>query len=329
MPFEILTFESRALRNNFAGDPHVREVWVYLPPSYATSNRRFPVLYCLPAFGSTGAQIAVGNPWSPGMVHRFDTVIGAGAPEVIAVFPNCFTRFGGSQYLNSVALGSYEDYVCDELVPFVDTKLRTLASRDSRAVFGHSSGGYGALCLSMKRPEVFGAFACHSGDMGFAFCYVPDFANCADHLIRAGSIETWVERFDARAKKCGSDFDVVNVLAMAAAYSPNLELPHGLELPFDLGSGELSPQVWQRWQSHDPVNMAGGHADALRSMRLAFFDCGTRDELHLHLGLQLMHRRLNEIGVPHELETFDDGHRSLGYRHDIVIPKLASALCSN
>jgi enterochelin esterase family protein len=326
MPLELFTFDSRALAGNLPGDPTAREVWVYLPPDYSSSIERYPVLYALPAFGSTGLQLLSGNRWSPGLGHRLDRLIADGCPPVVAVFPDCFTRWGGSQYVSSPAIGNYEQYVCDELVAEVDRRYRTRAERDARGVFGRSSGGYGAVRLSMRRPDVFGAFACQSGDMGFALCYVPDFAPTIASLKAAGSLEAWVERFESREKK--RDFHAINILAMAAAYSPDTSQPFGVRFPFDQETGELIDEVWQRWRDHDPVNMleTAKYADALRSLKLAFFDCGSRDEYRLHLGLGLMRARLEALGIDHVIETFDDNHRSLAYRHDVAIPMLAAAL---
>lgn len=328
MSIRILQHQSRVLEGNLPRDPTAREVWVYLPPGYERSETRYPVLWCLPAYGATGAQLVVGNRWGPGFAQRLDRLIADGCPPLIAVFPDCFTRWGGSQYLDSPALGNYEAYVCDELVSFVDQQLRTIPEREARGLLGRSSGGYGSLRLAMRRPATFSAFACHSGDMGFALCYPPDFPATADAIAAAGSLEAWVERFESREKKRGSDFQVVATLGMAAAYSPDASAAFGFALPFDLATGELIPEIWQRWRANDPVNMIDqhAHAEALAQMRLAFFDCGTRDEYRLHLGLKLLAERLAAHGIPHELETFDDGHRSLSYRHDVSIPRLARAL---
>ncbi len=328
MPIRVLEHSSTVLKANLPGDPTTRRLWVYLPPGYEQSGLRYPVLWCLPAYGSTGAQLVAGNRWSPGLPARIDHLVANGCRPVIAVFPDCFTRWGGSQYLDSPATGDYERYLCDELVPFVDAELRTLVDRDARGILGRSSGGYGALRLCMRRPDLFGAFACHSGDMGFALCYTPDFPRCVDALARAGSIEAWVERFESTEKKRGEEFAVVSVLAMAAAYSPDTSLPHGIRLPFDLSTGELIPEIWELWRQNDPVQMIDRPEaiTALKSMRLAFFDCGTRDEHRLHLGLRLLQNRLDSHEIAYELETFDAGHRSIGYRHDVGVPKLARAL---
>jgi enterochelin esterase family protein len=243
---------------------------------------------------------------------------------VIVAFPDCFTRLGGSQYMNSAATGRYEDYLCDELVPFLDESLPTL--RDARGVFGKSSGGYGALRLGMRRPDLFSAVACHSGDMAFALTYLPGFARTAARVAKAGSIEAWLRQFEATEKKRSADFDAINTIAMASCYSPDPARPLGLALPFDLESGELLPDVWARWKQHDPVEMVRGHADALRRLKLLFLDCGSDDEYQLHLGMRLFAKRCRELGIPCEVEEFPDDHKSVSYRYDVSVPKLARVL---
>jgi len=328
MTIRVLEHESEALRGNALGDPAARELWVYLPPGYEESRLRYPVLWCLTGFTGTGAMAVVGNRWAPGLAERLDRLVAGGCPPAIVAFPDCFTRLGGSQYVNSAATGRYEDYLCDELVPFVDRSLRTIPAPEARGVFGKSSGGYGALRLAMVRPGLFGAAACHSGDMAFALCYQPGFARTAARLAKAGSLEAWFEAFEAQEKKRSADHDAINTLAMAACYSPAPDLPLGLALPFDLESGEIRPDVWARWREHDPVEMVRrpSCAAALRGLRLLFLDCGSDDEYQLHLGLRLFRKRCAELGVPCEAEEFPDDHRSLSYRYEVSIPKLARAL---
>lgn len=325
MTLEILRHRSQVLQGNACGDPAERDLWVCLPPGYASSDARYPVLWCLTGFTGTPSMAVSGNRWAPGLADRLDGLIARGCPPVIVAIPDAFTRWGGSQYVNSGALGRYEDYVCDELVPFVEERFR---ASGSRGVFGKSSGGYGALRLAMRRPGLFSACACHSGDMAFALCYLPDFARCAARIAKAGSIERWVEQFERCEKKPGADHPAINTLAMAAAYSPEPGKPFGFALPFDLATGELIPAVWERWLAHDPVRMIEEprHAAGLRALRTLFLDCGTDDEFQLHLGLRLFRRGLERLGIPHEVEEFPDDHRSISYRYDVSIPKLARAL---
>ena len=325
MSIRIVRHESEVLLGNACADPAERDLWVYLPPGYDTAAARYPVLWCLTGFTGTGAMAVAGNRWAPGLADRLDRLIGEGCPPVIVALPDCFTRWGGSQYLNSSALGRYEDYLCDELIPFLDEQFRTLPAR---GVFGKSSGGYGAVRLPMRRPGLFQAAACHSGDMGFSFCYAPDFARCAARFAAAGSLEAWVERFERTEKKKSEDFAAINTLGMAAAYSPDPDKPYGIGLPFDLETCELDPDIWRRWKEHDPVEMVrtASCAGGLRDLRLLFLDCGSQDQFQLHLGLRLFRKRLDELGIAHEAEEFADDHSSVSYRYDVSVPKLAAAL---
>src|SRR5262249_25070339 len=143
---------SSVLRGNRANDPDVRTVPVYLPPSYDQDlERRFPVVYVLTGFTGRGRMLLNDGPWAPALDDRMDGMLGRGScGQMILVMPDCFTRYGGSQYLNSDATGRYEDHLVYELVRHVDARFRTLAARQHRGIAGKSSGGYGALIQGMK-----------------------------------------------------------------------------------------------------------------------------------------------------------------------------------
>lgn len=325
----IESFESAVLRGNAAGDPHVRQVPVYLPPSYDREpSRRYPVAFVLTGFTGRGRMLLNDNPWSPSLPDRMDSLIARGASrEMILVMPDAFTRYGGSQYLNSSATGRYEDHLIEELVPWVDRAFRTRAAREHRGVIGKSSGGYGALLHGMRHPDVFGAVACHSGDMVFEYCYrgeVPKFCSRVQH---GGGLERWLAAFEAAPQKKSEDFTALNILGMSASYSANpATKPFGIDLPCDLETGAFREDVWARWLEHDPMVILDRHAEALRSMRLLFLDCGTRDEFFLHLGARLFTRRLRDLKIPHAYQEYDDGHMNVSYRYDVSLPRMAEAL---
>jgi len=325
MPLTILEHESEVLRGNPCGDPRGRELWVYTPPGYEQSEERYPVLWCLAPFAGTGAEECVGTRWSPGLPERLDRLIAAGMPPVIVAFPDCFTRWGGSQYMNSAGTGRYEDYLCDELVPFLDARLRTTGRRGA---FGRSSGGYGALRLALRRSGQWHAIASVSGDMGFELVYPSQFADVIARIDACGSLGAWVEQFEAREKIAGGDFAVVGTVAMSACYSPDPDAPFGFAFPFDATTGEMRPVTWQKWRDNDPVRMVDSPeaARALRELDLLHLECGTRDEERLHLGLRLLTERLDAREIPYEAEEFPDTHRSLRYRYEMLLPKLATAL---
>jgi S-formylglutathione hydrolase FrmB len=266
------------------------------------------------------------DPWQPNLARRLEQLYAAGMPHAIVVLPDCFTTLGGSQYINSDAVGRYEDYVVEEIVSFVDREYRTIPGPEGRAVFGKSSGGYGAMVLGMRHPDVFGALACHSGDMWFELCYKPDFPKACNALNAAGGLEAWWEAFKGRVKKTNSDFDVLNLLAMSACYSPGSDGFMGIDLPVDPYTCKLKEDVWRRWLDHDPVMMAPRHAANLRRLRLVYMDCGTRDEFNLHFGARILSQTLAALDVPHVHEEFDDTHMSIQYRYSVSLPKLLDAL---
>jgi len=324
----IETFHSRALDGNHQGDPSTRKLPIILPPDYDTDGKRFPVIYALTGFTGSGLSLLNFTAWQPNLPERVERLMAEGRlPPAIFVLPDCFTRYGGSQYINSTAIGRYEDYLLDEVIPHVDSTYRTLARPEGRGVFGKSSGGYGAIVLGMRHPDVFGAVACHSGDMYFEMCYKPDFPKFLNAIHKAGGLEKWWAEFERKPKKDNADYDAINILAMTAAYSPNPDArPFPIDFPFDLHTGESKPDVWARWLEHDPVYMAERHADNLRRLRLLFIDCGTRDQFHLHFGARILAQRLRALGVPHEHEEFDDDHTNIPYRYDVSLPKIVGAL---
>src|SRR5579863_2142343 len=244
----VFDHTSNVLQGNALGDPAQRDVYCYLPPGYDDGTQRYPVIYFLSGFTGTGRMHLNFDPYVESIDRRLDRLIGEGAmPPVICVLPDCFTSLGGSQYVNSTATGRYEDYVIGEIVPLVDERLRTLASRDHRGVTGKSSGGYGAMVLAMRHADVFGALGSHAGDAYFAFCYLPDFVKFALGIARHGGVESFVRYIESLPKKTKEAMEVLNILAMAACYSPNPAAPMGIHLPVVIPTGEIRGEVWNRW----------------------------------------------------------------------------------
>lgn len=308
----LLRHESTVLRDNPLGDPHVRDLFVYSPPGYDDGDRRYPTVYCLTGFTGRGKQLLNDNAFTPNLAERMDGLIATGKIRpMIAVMPNCFTHYGGSQYINSTATGRYEDYLTAEIVPFIDKTFRTIASSDSRAVMGKSSGGYGSLIMGLRHADLFGLVCSTAGDAYFDYCYPTDFPK-AFRLIK-GDPQRFMRDFWATEKHGKDDHAALNTIGMAACYSPD---GSDLDMPFDLETGEIRKEVWERWLEHDPVRLAEGNADALRSLKLLFIDAGARDEFALDVGAKVLSRKLVDLGVPHIYEEFEDGHFNISYRFD-------------
>ncbi|MPZ23224.1 MAG: esterase [Dehalococcoidia bacterium] len=321
-------FSSEVLRDNPLGDPHVRSVLVYLPPGYDERSERYPVIFCLAGFTGTSWSFLRYEPFGYPLPARFERLIEDGRSQpAILVLVDGMTRVGGNQYINSEAVGRYEDHIVDELVPFIDGRYRTLEA-GHRGVMGKSSGGYGAIVHGMRHPDVWSAVACHSGDMYFEYCYLPDFPPAIDGLRDHASVKEWLEAFEARPKKSGQDIEVLNIVAMSAFYSPGRRSAMGIDLPFDTQTGKLRNDVWQRWLEHDPVRLAARFAEGLKTLKLLFIDCGTRDQFNLHHGARILASRLRELGVPHEHQEFEDNHSDIQYRYDVSLPRLSAALAA-
>ena len=215
---------------------------------------------------------------------------------------DAFTAVGGSQYVDSPGIGNYHTYLCDELVPFVDANHPTAPDAAHRGIQGKSSGGYGSMITPLLRPDLFGGLATHAGDALFEVCYARDFAPAARALRDAygGSFDAFWEDFRSGRPVLSSPYDelLVNTYAMCAAYSSNDD--GTVDLPFDLETGELVDEVWQRWLRLDPVVLARepAHAETLRGMRGIWIDSGRNDEYHLELGATAFHREVVAAGAP-------------------------------
>ena len=268
-------------------------------------------------------------PFELTMLERIDELFASGdCPPATLVFADAWTSYGGSQFLNSSSTGPYLDYLCDEVVPFVDSKYATLPGPEHRGLSGKSSGGYGAMVVPMLRPDVFGALASHAGDALFECCYLPNFPQLARKLRDDfdGSPERFWEELQASGRLDMERFENFDILGYAAAYSPDPERPGKPLLPFEVETGRLIDDVWAQWLDWDPVRMAPSHADALRSMKRIYLDAGKRDEYYLDLGATAFAKEVEKAGATCTLELFDGAHGGLTYRYPGAIRELVLAL---
>ena len=328
--FDDAVIESKALEGNRLGDPHVRPLRVYVPPGYDEDpQRRYPSIYVIQ--GLTGQLDMWGNrtPFRKNFPELVDDLFASEqAPPAVLVFVDCWTSLGGSQFLDSPATGNYHTYLCDEVVPWVDERYRTLPGAQHRGIAGKSSGGYGAMVTPMLRPDLFGGLATHAGDALFEACYQPEFRE----VVRAlrdeydGSYVRFWEDFRSRpALSKISDHVLLNSWCMAACYSADED--GTVRLPFDPATSELVPEVWDRWLAWDPVRMVPSHAEALRSLKAIYIDAGKRDEWFLDLGAEAFRQALAEIGITDvHLELFDATHMAIEYRYPLGIKYLAERL---
>ncbi len=322
-----LEIDSKALARNPLGDSSRRPLLVYAPPG---GGAGLPTVTFLHGFTGSARGWTNVSLFSPTVPERLDALVASGAiPAVVGIFPDGSTGVGGTQWIDAPAVGRYQTYVAEEVLPLVEARLGTLARPEARAVVGKSSGGYGALAMARDRAT-FAHLGCHAGDAYFEYCYLADLPRAAAALLGAPDPAAWLDGVKRRAREtklAGADHPALNVIAMAAHYSPNPGAPLGLDLPFDPVTARIREEVWARWLANDPIRFVPARADAFRRLRSAFVDCGTRDEYQLRWGARMVVAALRECGVAVEHQEFEDGHMGTSYRYDAslrwLVPRLA------
>ncbi len=246
----------------------------WLPGGYdADPARRWPVVYMLHGLGGDEDN------WLEG--GKLDVAADAIGLSAIVVMPDGDTSFyvnRATPYVpaacrrgprpftrepaetHCVQEARYEDYITRDLIGHVDATYRTLAERRGRAIGGLSMGGFGALMLAMRHPDLYASAASHSG---------------IDALLYAGPYPY------APGK--------VELVADVARWADGLE-PLG-----SFARGIFGPDL-AGWQAHDPAYLAG----KLEPGALALYvDAGSEDRLGLQHGAQHLHAVLQARGIEH------------------------------
>ena len=325
---ERSTFQSRVLENNPWADPVERELPVYVPPSGQTEGR--PLLLLLSGYTGAGwLHFLRPRYLANTIVGRLDRMIREGwAAEAVLVAPDCLTTLGGSQYLNSAATGRYEDYVMDEVVPWIQRTYRT----GPTAVLGTSSGGFGALSLALRHPNRIRVAGSNAGDALFEYCYLPEFPTAFREIRKAGGPESLLRRLLGEPLSnfgpWNPQMHALEMMAYASCYSPIESEPGRFDLPFDLETGEVRSEVWARWLAFDPVRMiqTERYRTALRQLAYVYVDGGRQDEYSLDLGARSFAAAAARQGIHVDFEEFEGVHADGGPRYDVMIPRLLRAL---
>lgn len=326
---EAFRFRSSALLDNPLGDPAERDVLVYLPPGYdAGEGRRYPVLWSLAAYTSSGqAQVAWRN-HGENLPRRLDRLISERRmPPVLVAMPDTYTSLGGNQFVDSPAIGNYATYVADELVREIDQRYRTVAKPEARGLFGKSSGGFGAFHLATRFPDRFGGVVSHAGDCGFDRVYQRDFVSACDELARWDlELEAFVRGFWRARRPSGRAFHTMMTLCLSASYSPRPGQSLNLALPFDLRTARRDESIWREWLAFDPARYGEQEFSALAKLRGLWLDAGSRDQYFIHFGTRELADRLAAAGIDHHHAEFDGTHSGLDWRLDESLPWLVERL---
>ena len=306
------TVHGVSIKKNVTGESPDRRVSVYLPPSYDTSpQKRYPTVYVLHGITDTdGTWISPwtrsGDPWQtiPGVMNRGIAEKRFG--EMIIVMPDQLTKWGGSFYTNSAATGNWEDFTVGDLVNYIDGKYRTLANPASRGIAGHSMGGYGAIKLGMKHPNVYSVvYGINPALLGWGKDLMPD--NPSFKFLLTTPVTNQEEAFKGGIYAIGA-------IVVGQAFSPNpAKAPLFTDLPFKIVNGRMEPAepAFSKWQENMPLYMIEKYETNLRKLRGLRFDSGYEDEFtHIPPTSKAFSTALTSRGIDHIFEEYNGDHRN-------------------
>ncbi|HEU4563039.1 MAG TPA: alpha/beta hydrolase family protein [Gemmatimonadaceae bacterium] len=271
---------------------------VYLPPSYGTdSARRYPVAYYLHGlWGDETNWVRLGH--LDAAMDSLAAGCAAGRPcgrEMIVVMPDgddgwyttwnflgdwagcrrTTPRGGESVDAYCVPWPKYDDYIARDLVAHIDSTYRTIPARERRGIAGLSMGGYGAVTLALRYPDVFSAAASHSGVLSPLYAGPSPFA----------PPPTYARRFGGAA--------VDTLRARAGSLWPTMKLAFGRDT---IG-----------WVARDPARLARRAAAARRPLPFLMLDVGRGDRLTIEQNRAFRHE-LRALGIPHRYAEWDGAH---------------------
>lgn len=328
-------FNSTLLKKSLFKDPTQRPINVYLPPGYdAQSNQRYPCFYILAPWSSTGSlSIHSKNVFSPSLPQLLDQAILESSLEpCIVVFPNCESKLGHSQYINSPACGPYMDYLCDEIVPYIDSQYNTLATAEQRSIMGFSSGGFGALVTGMLRPDVFLNIASSAADSFYESLYLSMIPKAQAVLEKHGSIDAFIQHYlnnpNPMSLLSRNEGETLLLLNICACFIPNTNnAPLYGDLFFDVHTGALIESAWEKLLAWDPIKMIDRYQDNIHQWQHVILDAGKQDEYALHLGHRQMAVKLKALSIPLTHNEYPGRHSGHSYRYIERIKILQNTFC--
>ena len=317
MEIKTISLKAESLNGNYPDDPVEREI-TFIENNV---NDRTPVLIGLSGFFGSSRTFL-------NRLYRqrdFLSVIGRVArreemKSFIIALPDTMTSYFGNQYVDSIAVGSYEQFITRDLMRLITERY----GKRRTGLFGKSSGGFGAYNLTIRNPSLFDGFVDVSGDSGFEYCYMNDFPRAITMVAKYG-LEGFIEHFRDRPNPAHDELSAMNVIAMAAFYSPDEKSKLRFRLPFDIESFKLDSEVWRRWLELDPLRNIGDSIDKLRGKRI-ILQVGSRDEFSINIGIRGMSRTLEKNHVEHMFREYDEGHFGIEYLYEDSLPDLVKFL---
>jgi len=263
---------------------------IVLPPSYESNpDSTYPSIYFLHGFG-------LDYSWYGSVVSVFEDMMASGEiRESILIKPDGFViPYLGSMYTNSDYNGQFEDYIVQDLISHIDGSYNTIDNSSYRAIMGHSMGGYGAVKLSIKFPELFQVAASHSGPVAIE--------NVIPDLLPVLLAETGILGYQPWNGTVS-----LFMYSASAAFSPNVDdWPYYVDLPVDY-YGNVIDEVWDLWLGHDALTLAQENLANIQSIRF-YMDCGDQDDYLFYNHSTSFSEFLDEVNINHVYETYPGDH---------------------
>ena len=309
---KIIKIRGESLKDNFLGDPVERDVLVFYPDKIVENS---PLLIELAGLNGT-----------PKLNNRFSQILNSLSRKnllgnSIIINPNFSTKYHVNQYLNSPAVGNYEDFIINDLIPQVSEIYNT----GNIGLFGKSSGGFGAYSLAVRNPHIIKGFADHFGDSCFEYVYIPDIP-IAFKELKNKSINKYVDELSKKETLIDNEIKTLNILGMSAFYSYNYNSEMNFDFPFDRETGAFKKEVWEKWLKFDPSKNAASNTGRLKKLKAIYLDVGIKDEYSLYVGMNVLHKIMEKNNINHIFEQFNGGHFGNSKRYEKSLPYLVNNL---
>lgn len=308
---------------------------VYLPPSYDGSANRYPVVYFLPGYNTTVERFTA--PGRFDLKSVMDRLVAAGkVREMIVVIASGYTPLGGGFYVNSPVNGNWEDYVAADLVTHIDRQYRTLTTPASRGIAGQSMGGFGALYIAMRHPELYGAvysmspgvavpggMKTHPAFDGEARTAALTILKNVSGLKRAAALRELVKQADAlQGPAAAARF----ALAYGITFAP---LPGSALAGHPYAPGD----AWVRYETGfgDWAARVDSYGANFKAMRSVTIDVGDHDHyVFIREGCAYLSKLMTDAGISHRYDVYPGDHSDkIAERiEQAVLPTLSAALGS-
>ena len=298
---EVLEVPGNTLRDNPLGDPPGRRVAIFVPND-SKPDAPLPLVVYLPGWGGSSEDaISQGaGAWFGAVVDRMAE---RNQPVRIAVVDGR-SRYGGSQFLNSTATGRYADFVADEIVSAVNARHPSPKSGLSTILAGHSSGGYGALWLTMNHQDKFAAVVALSPDSDFEVTHKPLVQQPSVRAVTQEELDAAMAKTDGRLP---SDGLARLVMGLCANYAPVAGQPGRFDWLYD-GRGQWRAEAWQRWLDLDPLSLVRKNPNAFASTQRVYLDGAEHDEFGANIGARKIQEILQKRPAPSTFYESPGGH---------------------